>query len=147
MYKEKSSVDPKYGSKPTMKTMLGLKLRSQGRMRSCLKFGIFLSLLWLSGFFLYVYVSSYKSELLNKFKKEDSNIQKLQHKISDLMAKGFQNDNRKNFERMIEGQEKNEEVEQDDGITPEAYKFMRELGLNEPGENGDPVSKHFGLKG
>lgn len=134
-------VDPKYGSKVTMKGILCL--RPQGRT-SCLKIGVFLSLLWLFGFVIYVYVfkfvSSYNSELLNEFKKEDMNIQKLQQKISDLIAKGFANDNHEQLERIVEDQDETKEVvEQDDGITPEAYKYMRELGLINPGENGAPV--------
>lgn len=143
MFKEKSP-DPKYGSKTTMKGMLGLKLRTQNRIKPCLKFGVILSIIWLCGYLVFVYVSTYKSELLDEFKKEDSNIKKLQQKVSDLVAIRFPKDDHNQLDRMIKEDQENrqsidEVVEQDDGITPEAYKFMRELGLHDPGENGEPV--------
>lgn len=134
MFKENSE-DPKFGSKGKLTKFSGLRMRSPGRIFSLFKYGIIFSVLWL---FAYVYVSLYKSELLKEFKKEDMNIDKLQAKISDLM-RGFNQGNQQQIDRIVMQEFKEEKYELDDGITPEARQFMKELGLQNPGEDGVPV--------
>lgn len=128
------SEDPKFGSKGKLSNF-NFKMRMLGRIPSFFKYGIVLSLIWLFG---YIYVSFYKWELLKEFKKEDMNIQKLQNKISDLVARQF-NPINEDIPNQVEIAEKESTFELDDGITMEAAQFMKELNLINPGENGVPI--------
>jgi hypothetical protein len=138
--------DPKYGSKKIMGGYCCTRMRS-GRMKSCCKFSLFLLILWCIGYFGLAYVSIYKSELLDEFRKEDLNIKKLQDKIAELVAKGLSKGGVEEPEPPVPPQEmkvdKKEKLKQsyvlDDGITEEAARFIREFNLKNPGENGDAV--------
>lgn len=148
MFTERAE-DPKFGSKGKTGRIC-LKMRSQGRIASCFKYGVILLVFW---FFGYIYVSTYKSELLEAFKKEDLNIAQFQAKISELADKGFNKFNQQQqMAQLIENEKVEENVEEkieeksekpfyevDDGITEEAYQFMKDLGLRNPGENGVPI--------
>lgn len=132
MFQGKSE-DPKFGSKGKFSNF-NFKMRMFGRIPSLFKYGIVLSVIWLFG---YIYVSFYKSELLKEFKKEDMNIQKLQNKISDLVARQF---NQNNADIPVDAAYiETKSFELDDGITIEAAQFMKQLDLINPGENGVPV--------
>lgn len=134
MFKE-SSQNPKYGSKKKINFPGISFLKPTGRLKPCFKFAVFLSLFWLFGYFVFVYVSTFQSKLFKEFEKESINVKSLQQRVADLIARGFADD-RVYDERLIDDEEL---IEQDDGITPEALKFMKRLRLKDPGENGLPV--------
>lgn len=77
-------------------------------------------------------MSNFKSQVMNEANSEDSNLNMLQQKISDLIGNQFKNDaNNRRYEEMInavvqEGKEKVEQTwELEDGITDEAKQFMK----------------------
>lgn len=138
MFKDKPK-DPKFGSKGKVGKVF-LRLR-RGKLQSCCKYGLLISLLWLFG---HIYVSFYKSEIITDFQSGKINLAKIQQKLSDLVANRGNNPNLQ-VEKIIEEVKTKEEagreplVAPDDGITNEARNFMKGLGLVNPCENGLPV--------
>ena len=134
-----SNFDPKYGLKNSSGFWF-TKLRPQSR-NSCCKYAAYVLVIWILGYFSFVYVFTYKSGLLDEFRKEDMNIKKLQDTLSKLVVKGFARNDNFELERINAKLEKIEDlkatsIELGDGITDEAAKFIRELGLRDPGTNG-----------
>jgi hypothetical protein len=147
-----NNFDPKYGSKGISKEAFCFKMRSQTRGKCFWKFFIIAIVVWIVTYAGLAYVSTYKSQLLDEFKKEDMNIKKLQEKISQLVAKGFvrndaveviepvaQQDDRVEEPKKNDKDKVQEKYQLDDGITEEAKRFIAELNLKNPGENGDAV--------
>lgn len=145
-----NNFDPKYGSKGIENGIFCVKMRPQGR--ACCKFTLVFIALWLVGYFGLAYVSVYKSQLLDEFKKEDLNIKNLQEKISQLVAKGLVKNGNDKLDAPVDEREINtektevtvekelpEKYKLDDGITEEALKYIKEFNLKDPGENGHEV--------
>lgn len=121
------------------------KVRPPGRFAVCVKFAIFFGLFWLC---IFVFVSNQESDLLRELRDEDENLSigKIHEKISDMVGKRFRVDHRDDQdeqeqidrfqkvainEKEIAAKEATTQatvtttsIEADDGITPEARKFM-----------------------
>lgn len=111
------------------KAKLTAKLIKRSRWTSFVKLFIVCVLLWLC---TYYYVSNFKSKVMNEANSEDSNLNMLQQKITDLIGNQFKNDaNNRRYEEVInavaqEGEAKVEQTfELEDGITDEAKQFMK----------------------
>lgn len=123
MYKDKLE-DPFVNKVNNIKT----KMRQPGRVASCLKCGILVVLLWFCG---YVYIATQKAELFKKLRSNTNTIDiaDLPVKISDLVARGFNRDNEDQANRaervFQDAQPTRPTFEVDEGITREAYKFIK----------------------
>lgn len=111
------------------KAKLTAKLIKRSRWTSFVKILLVCVLLWLC---TYYYVSNFKSKVMNEANSEDSHLNMLQQKITDLIGNQFKNDaNNRRYEEVInavaqEGEVKVEQTFQlEDGITDEAKQFMK----------------------
>jgi hypothetical protein len=99
-------------------------------------------LLILSAFYAYVSIKKTEKELIEDVEENNSefkNLAKVEKKLEFQIAQKVLENiiTQMNGTKMI--QEKDESFELDDGITPEAHKIIKELGLISPGENGAAV--------
>lgn len=76
---------------------------------------------------MYIYMSASKLELLKEFQKEDLDLKKVQQKLSDLVARGFNFEERTLPELLINDAPVTTKkfIEVDNGITAEAKQFAK----------------------
>ena len=109
------------------------KMPSRGRFLSLFKIGFLFVLFWLC---LYLYLTTYKMDLIKQFQKEDLDIKKLQEKLTNLVQRGFNNDNHQEPELLLNNDSqfipvevkkptKEKVLEMDDGLTDEAKRFIK----------------------
>lgn len=118
--------DSKFGNKRSA-TNYSSSMASKSRLVKIFKYGFLFALFWLC---LFIYVSTYKLQLIKEFHKKDIDLQKFQQKLTDLVAKGLNFRVHNQPEQLPnDAPVTSEVVTLDDGITAEAKRFAKVKGI------------------